>query len=156
MNCALDAGVAVVLVPEIQGAGLGARAHWLSPEKALLQLTLRGTTDDLFWFAFFHEAGHILKHGKKEKFVDDGTGDDIREAEANRFASDFLIPRRRLVEFRTLRRRKDILAFAQSLGIAPGIVLGRLQSEGLVPWATVDNDLKVRLRLDGQSGRNGR
>ncbi len=146
-----DAGVAVALIPEIHGAPVWGAAHWLSPEKALLQLTLRGKTDDLFWFAFFHEAGHILKHGKKQKFVDDGTGDDIREAEANRFACDFLIPRSRLVEFRAVRRRKDILAFARSLGIAPGIVLGRLQNESLVPWANVDNDLKVRLHWAGES-----
>jgi HTH-type transcriptional regulator / antitoxin HigA len=130
-----DAGVAVVLVPEIRGAPVWGAAHWLSPEKALLQLALRGKTDDLFWFAFFHEAGHILKHGKKAKFVDDGAGGDTREDEANRFASDFLIPRGRLAEFRALRRRN-----------------GRLQAEGLVPWANLNNDLKVRLSWTGESG----
>lgn len=40
---------------------------------------------------------------------------------------------------------ENIKAFAKRIGIAPGIVLGRLQKEQLVPWSRF-NDLKVRYR----------
>ncbi len=140
------AGVVVVLVREIPGAPVSGAARWLTSDRALIQLTLRGKTDDLFWFAFFHEAGHIWKHGKKEVFVDDGHDQDEMEEEANRFAADFLIPRNHAQGLAELRTRQQIIAFAQSVGVAPGIVLGRLQKEGLHPYQNRGNDLKVRLR----------
>ena len=31
-------------------------------------LAERGKSDDLLWFTFFHEAGHILLHGKRDVF----------------------------------------------------------------------------------------
>ena len=148
-----SAGVAFVLVPEIKGAPVSGAACWLSPEKALIQMTLRGKTDDHFWFTFFHEACHVLEHSKKERFVDDGEDGDEREAEANRFAAELLIPRSRANELRGLENRPQIVEFARSLGIAPGIVLGRLQKEGLADYRNRDNDLKVRLRwAEGGSG----
>lgn len=140
------AGVAVVLVREIPGAPVSGAAYWLSPDKAVIQLTLRGKTNDLFWFAFFHEAGHVLKHGKKELFVDDGQeAGDQEEEEANRFATDYLIPRSRAPDLAGLRSREQIVAFARSVGVAAGVVLGRLQKEGLAPYQHRDSDLKVRL-----------
>jgi HTH-type transcriptional regulator/antitoxin HigA len=145
------AGVAFVLVREIKGAPVSGAAQWLSPEKALIQMTLRGKTDDLFWFCFFHEGGHVLKHGKKEKFVDDGDLSGEQEEEANRFAADLLVPRARVSELRGLRTQTQIVEFARSLGIAPGIVLGRLQKEGLLEWHA-HRDLKVRLRWAGEVG----
>ncbi len=38
--------------------------------------TVNDTGDDHFWFTLFHEAGHILLHGKREVFIenqDEGT-----------------------------------------------------------------------------------
>jgi addiction module HigA family antidote len=140
------AGVVVVFTPEIKGAPVSGATQWLTPAKALIQLTLRHKSNDHFWFSFFHEAGHILKHGKKEKFVEDGAAQDEREREANRFAADFLIPREQLAELTGLREREQIVAFAESVGIAPGIVLGRLQNMGLHDHASRENDLKERFR----------
>jgi addiction module HigA family antidote len=147
------AGVAVVFTPEIKGAPVSGATQWLRTNKALIQLTLRYRANDHFWFSFFHEAGHILKHGKKEKFVEDGNEGDAKEEEANRFAEDMLIPRERATEFSRLRGRQQIVAFAASVGIAPGIVLGRLQSVGLIPHGCVENDLKQRFQWsEGSEG----
>jgi HTH-type transcriptional regulator / antitoxin HigA len=140
------AGVAVVFTPEIKGAPVSGATQWLTAEKALIQLTLRPKSNDHFWFSFFHEAGHILKHGKKEKFVEDGAAQDEREMEANHFAEDFLIPRERLGELTGLRERDQIVSFAESVRIAPGIVLGRLQNMGLHDHGSRDNDLKERFQ----------
>jgi hypothetical protein len=43
-------GVALVFVPEIPGLRAWGVTHWLSPDKAVLQLSLRGKTDDHLWF----------------------------------------------------------------------------------------------------------
>lgn len=127
-----SAGVANVLIPEIRGAPASGATRWLTPHKAMIQLSLRYKTDDQFWFSFFHEAGHVLYDGKKETFVDDGRGDDEREARANRFAANHLIPMDCVCEFPRLRTWAAVESFAQEIGIAPGIVVGRLQREGIL------------------------
>lgn len=144
VELAAAAGVAVVFVPEIKKCPVSGVARWLSPTKALIQLSLRCKSDDQFWFSFFHEAGHILNDPKKEVFIDDGNCDDEREEQANRFAGNFLIPAAYRPTLSTLTTRGAIAAFAERISISPGIVLGRLQKEGIVPWRTYLNDLKRR------------
>lgn len=133
-----DAGVALVLIPEIGKTRLSGAARWLSPEKALIQLSLRGRWAEAFWFTFFHEAGHILLHSKKRTFIDDGKDTDGLEEEANAFARDFLIPPRYLDQLATLKSSNAVRAFARDLGIGTGIVAGRLHKENLIPpqWFT--------------------
>jgi HTH-type transcriptional regulator/antitoxin HigA len=98
-----QAGVAVVFVPEIPGTRTSGATRWLSPTKAMIMLSLRYKTDDLLWFTFFHEAGHILLHGKRDVFVegDSQTGEENRdqEDEANNFAAEFLTPSEQLRRF---------------------------------------------------------
>lgn len=138
-----DVGVALVFVPEIKGCTASGVARWLTPTKALIQLSLRHKTDDHMWFTFFHEAGHVLNDPKKEVFIDNGEQDDKREEQANRFAANYLIPRSRAAELPDLQTGKAVITFADSVGIAPGIVVGRLQREGFVEYSYF-NDLKKR------------
>ena len=65
-----NAGVAVAFVPELPRTRVCGATRWLSPTKALIQLSLRYKTDDQLWFTFFHEAAHILLHSKKTIFVE--------------------------------------------------------------------------------------
>ncbi|WP_437512711.1 HigA family addiction module antitoxin [Sorangium sp. So ce1099] len=139
------AGVALVWVPEFQNTGISGCARWLSDNKALIALTLRYKTDDQMWFTLFHELGHILLHSRKHIFVLDNAVDNISdrvvdpqmqqyEDEANRFSADTLIPPHALEKF---IRKNDfgneaIHNFAEEIGIGPGIVVGRLQHEGLL------------------------
>jgi HTH-type transcriptional regulator/antitoxin HigA len=144
-----DAGVALALVRELRGTHTYGATQWLTPEKALIQLSLRGKTDDHFWFAFIHEAGHIIKHGKKDKFIEaEGRfrSEDKREAEADKFACDFLIPRPQYDAFVSDGDFGSyaITEFAERLGIAPGIVVGRLQHDHKIE-PSYHNRLKVRL-----------
>lgn len=138
------AGVALVLVPEIKGAPVNGAAKWLNANKAMICLNLRGKFNDRFWFTFFHEAGHILNDSKKETYIDVDYKDDPREQNANRFAANLLIPEEREEELRGLRSYESVEAFANEIGIAPGIVVGRLQCEGIIPYSHL-NKLKVRL-----------
>jgi HTH-type transcriptional regulator/antitoxin HigA len=152
VDCA-RAGVALVFVEETRRIRASGATTWLSPSKALLQLSLRYKTDDQLWFTFFHEAVHILEHSKRERFVDDGDDEnDAQERDANRIATDLLIAGsvwRRFVETGSFGR-DSVVAFARSEGIAPGIVAGRLQHEKRLHFGDLA-DLKQRLDWDGTS-----
>ena len=56
------------------------------------------------------------------------------ETEANRFAADLLIPPRALSDFirKEAFTNDSIHDFAEAVGVGPGIVVGRLQHEGLL------------------------
>jgi HTH-type transcriptional regulator/antitoxin HigA len=138
-------GVAVVLVPELPDCGISGCARWISDKKALIGLTLRYKTDDQLWFTFFHELGHILIHRKKRSFIVDNAADDLTdrvvdpemqgyEAEANQFAADTLIPPSPLSEFLRAGNitNESVHDFAEAIGVGPGIVVGRLQFEGIL------------------------
>ncbi|MBK1725061.1 helix-turn-helix domain-containing protein [Thiocystis violacea] len=137
-------GVAVVFVPAPPGCAVHGATRWMSPEKAFLALTLRHKTNDLLWFTFFHEAAHLLKHGKKFMVIEGIDGlDPEHEHEADRFAADLLIPPSAVSVLKTLRSHVEISQMADQLGIAPGILVGRMQKEGWLPWDHL-NALKVR------------
>ncbi len=140
-----DCGVAVAFVRELPKTASGA-TRWLKPEKALLQLSLKYKTDDQLWFTFIHEAAHILFHQKRGIFIEGGERSSREESEANRFASDFLIPPedyKSLVSTRPFSCA-SIRAFAERAGIAPGILVGRLQNDGHLSHSQC-NALKKRL-----------
>lgn len=139
------AGVALAFVPELPKTGVSGATRWLSPDKALIQLSLRYKSDDQLWFTFFHEAGHVLLHGKKEIFIEGNGLDGEKEAEANRYAADALIPPAKLRAFLATGRPTlaQVEAFADEIGIAPGIVVGRLQKEGVYDHK-IGNGLKRR------------
>lgn len=126
-----SAGVVVVLVPEVTGCRISGAAWWANPTRAVIALSDRYKKDDFFWFTFFHEAAHLLLHSKKETFVDDGKDSDVLEDEANRWAADFLIPPERAKELRMLTTDSEVKAFAADIGVAPGIVVGRMQHDGI-------------------------
>lgn len=131
------AGVAVVAVKAIPGSRAHGATRWLSPTKALIQCSVRGRTADQFWFTFFHEAGHILLHGKKDIFVESPETQGSYEDEANRFAAESLIPAGHwhVIKAANPRSAVDIELLARQLDVAPGIIVGRLQREGLLPYS---------------------
>ena len=143
---AAAAGVAVVFVPAPPKCRVSGATQWLSPDRALIALSLRHKTNDHLWFTLFHEAGHILKHGKKATFVDGLDGQDaVQEAEADRFAADQLIPPAAAQTLQGLRSEQEVMAAAETLGIAPGIVVGRMQHEKWLPRTHL-NGLKLSYR----------
>lgn len=141
------AGVAVVLVPEFPKLGVCGATRWLSSEKALVQLSLHYKRDDQLWFSLFHEAGHILLHGKRDVFVEQKkASSDLEEEEANMFAANMLIPPESYRLFVSGRdfSHLSIAGFAKSLGIAPSIVVGRLQHDKVIGF-NERNEFRVRI-----------
>ncbi|MHB0927651.1 MAG: HigA family addiction module antitoxin [Candidatus Nanopelagicales bacterium] len=132
--CAM-AGVLLVVVPDIFGARCSGATRWIGG-RPVVQLSMRFRKDDQFWFTLFHELGHVLLHPRNEVFIDEGVEDEARkhmEAEADHFATETLIPSDVSVGLRELRSQDAIVRFAEHLEIAPGIVVGRLQHDGIVP-----------------------
>jgi HTH-type transcriptional regulator/antitoxin HigA len=140
--CAM-VGVAVVLVRAPKGCRASGATFFLTPDKAVLMLSARFLSDDHLWFSFFHEAGHLVLHGKKQLFIE-GTGvTNADEDAANRFARDQLIPPSAAARLPTLTADGEIVEFAREIGVSPGVVVGRMQHDEVVPRSYY-NGLKVR------------
>lgn len=144
-----SAGVAFTLVPSLPGLALNGATRWFGTQKAAIHLSLRHKSDDQLWFSFFHEACHVLEHRTSAIYIDAVSQADGDEQErcANEFARDFLIPPRdyaRIAKSGTLSLN-EIKKFAREIGIAPGIVVGRLQFDGRMPRKN-GNGLKQRFK----------
>jgi addiction module HigA family antidote len=146
------AGVAVVFVPELPKAGVYGATRWIG-EKAVIQLSLRYKSNDHLWFTFFHEAGHIIKHGRKDIFIESNGLNGEQEKEADVFASDKLIPPVELRNFLAAWNSSlaEIEKFADHIRIASGIVVGRLQHDGLL-HISHGNKLKIFYRWSHERG----
>ena len=137
-NC----GVALVVLQHIKGSFLHG-ATFYDGNRIVLALTVRGRDADRFWFSLFHELGHIVLGHISLDHVDD---DD--EKAADEFARDHLIPPDKYAAFvdRGQFSEEDIVYFSNLIGIAPGIVLGRLQNENYVDY-NWHHRLKVQYEL---------
>ena len=130
------AGVALSLIEPLPKARLSGAAWWHSARRPIVALSARHRTDDHLWFSLFHEGAHILLHGKKSVFVDGPVaGGNSLEAEANACAANLLVPRADWLRFvqAGVFTPAAVLQFAQEQETAPGIVVGRLQRERLLP-----------------------
>jgi addiction module HigA family antidote len=145
-----SAGVVVVIEKELPRARVNGVARWLSPTTALIQLSMRYLRDDIFWFTFFHEAGHLLLHGKRSgpkdvpqtiidpdlpAFVDTGESGGRNEDEANAFAAETLVPADEIDRLRAIETLEDVTRLAGEIGVSPGIVVGRLHHEKIKPYS---------------------
>ncbi len=149
-----ECGIAFVVVPELTNAPIFGSTRWLAPNKALIQMSIRLKWADYFWFHLFHEIGHILFDNKKEFNVDFKENNPRKESEdrASEFAMDTLISKNHYQEIKTkVEKLKsqgssfsgEIKSFATQLNIHPGIIVGRLQHEKVLPYTF--NQLRMRL-----------
>lgn len=142
-----EAGVVVVLVPELPGVHVSGAARWLKRNRPMIQLSLRHRTDDQFWFTFFHESAHILLSTKKD-FVDLVHGaDGAEELKADAFARDTLLPNGDLALFVSKGEfnAESIRAFAARMGVSTGVVVGRLEHDRHVRQGALSH-LKIPYR----------
>ena len=149
-NICADCGIAVVFVKPFSKVSAYGASCWLNPEKAFIQLSLRGKTADSLWFTIFHELGHILNHSKKELFIeidDKCSSKSLEEQEADEFASETLIPKLRFNQWVKENSHKlsanNLSEFARELNVAAGILVGKLQYMGYVKYSEF-SDLKFK------------
>jgi HTH-type transcriptional regulator / antitoxin HigA len=149
-RCA-QSGVLLLLVPAMPGTHVSGVARWLG-ERPVIQLSLLHKWNDIFWFSFFHEVAHILKHPKKAVFLDDASAGDTtqtkEEQEANQFAANVLIsPADRKLLGNLDLNHASIHAFARSIGVHAGIVVGALQHAGFLDYGHPLNKLRERYEI---------
>lgn len=137
-------GIALVVLPHLKGSYLQG-ATCLIKNKIIVGLTLRGKTNDKFWFSFFHELAHIiLGH------LDKGEGlTPKEEKEADLFAENVLIPSDSYISFVKVRDYTPtaIKTFASSLNINPALIVGRLQKDKIIGQEE-NNSLKKRFEFN--------
>ena len=136
-----EAGVAVVIVPELEKTHICGATYWISSTKAVIQLSMRYKTSDSLWFTFYHEAGHIILHGTTETFLEGESDHDEKEQAADDFASNMLIPKATWRQFTSTRpfSAERILEFAEKQQIGPGIIVGRLRHDHRIRHETHKN-----------------
>ncbi len=147
-----QAGVYLSFVKPLEKVRLSGAAWWVSPRRPVILLSARYMSDDHVWFSLFHEAAHILLHSKRQVFLDairgktDRNGEEESEAEADAWARNFLVPPSDWNKFAAtfLGGEGPVKLFAEEQGIAPGIIVGRLQREGILGWNRL-NSLKRKL-----------
>jgi addiction module HigA family antidote len=135
----LDAGVKVVHTPCLPKAPISGSTRWLN-DTPLIQLSGRYKRNDSFWFTFFHEAGHILLHGKKDIFLESieySDKDKQKEKEADEFAIKWTLTKdeqQEIIDAAPLNEN-DIKLFAKKFNTHPAIIIGRLQHDKLIPYS---------------------
>jgi HTH-type transcriptional regulator / antitoxin HigA len=122
-----EAGVALALVPEMEKVPWNGATKWLKSDKAMILLSLRGKSEDFFWFSFFHEACHVLYDNKKDLYINNENKDDPKEVKADSFASNYLIPLQFKQRLTSLNSKEDVKKLAYELGICTGIVVGQFE-----------------------------
>lgn len=135
----LEAGVKVVHTPCLPKGPINGSTRWVN-DTPLIQLTGRFKRNDSFWFTFFHEAGHILLHGKKDVFLENIEYSEIdteKEQEADNFAIKWTLTQEEQQEIIKAAPLDEnaIRAFAKKFNTHPAIIIGRLQHDGLVPYS---------------------
>lgn len=135
----LQSGVKLVYTPCIKKAPLSGATRWID-ENPVILLTGRYKQNDRFWFTFFHEAGHIIKHGKKDIFLEDieySNSDLLKEKEADEFAVEwtFSNDEEREVLAALPIKSEEIKYFAKKFNTHPAMIVGRLHKKGLLPYS---------------------
>jgi HTH-type transcriptional regulator/antitoxin HigA len=126
--CAAN-GVAVVVARTPEGCRASGAARFLPDSTAIIQLSSRYKTDDQFWFTFFHEACHVLRHRNKNLWLEDvGSDSSKEEQEANSFAVNTLLSHQQQSKLQELPLTyKAVIRFALETRLSPGIIVGQLQ-----------------------------
>lgn len=134
-----EAGVKVVHTPSLPNAKVHGSTRWVG-DTPVIQLSNQFKRNDIFWFTFFHEAGHILKHGKKDVFIEglDYTEEGkIKEEEANAFAVSLTFTEKEEQEFMSIKSStgwttQQVSDYAKRINTHPAIIVGRLERNKII------------------------
>ena len=152
-------GVALVLLPNLKKCGVNGAVKWLGKDKVVLALNDRRKYADTFWFALFHELGHVLQQRIKVLLVSENNKESLEtdnrnqrlEIEADAFSRNILIPEIDYEQFVSANQNRFtaeiIKEFADRINILPGIIVGRLQQDKYLSYQTNLNSLKIKYMI---------
>ena len=134
-------GIALAIVPHLPRTYLDGAALQLRDGRPVVGLTLRYDRIDNFWFCLLHELAHVGRHldnNQGNAFVDDqtlrvveGRREDPREAQADEWATEALVPQAAW-EASAARERPTPIAvmnLAHALQVHPAIIAGKIRYE---------------------------
>ena len=138
-----ESGIRYVIVQSLTGAKIDGACFWLNDDAPVIAMTLRYDRVDNFWFVLRHELEHVLRlHGRTAVMLDtdlDGAESNVaaaisdEERVANEAAAEFCVPQQSLARFVARKApffsERDILGFARTLEVHPGLVAGQLQHQ---------------------------
>lgn len=136
-----ECGIRFLLVETLPSAKIDGVCFWLNDRAPVVAMTMRHDRIDNFWFVLRHELEHVIQgHGKSAPAIDAdldgenaGAGANIPEEEriANLAAASFCVPTAMLDAFIARKApffsERDLLGFAQTIGVHPGLVAGQIQ-----------------------------
>jgi HTH-type transcriptional regulator/antitoxin HigA len=136
-----ECGIRFVIVESLPSAKIDGVCFWLDEKSPVIGMTLRFDRIDNFWFVLRHELEHVVhEHGKNQIVIDselegeraNENGDiAVEERIANAAASEFCVPKNALDAFiarkAPLFAARDVLGFAATIRVHPGLVAGQLQ-----------------------------
>ncbi|MEF9945556.1 MAG: HigA family addiction module antitoxin [Lachnospiraceae bacterium] len=138
-----EAGVVLIALPNLKNSGINGATKKIG-EKILLMVNDRRHFADTFWFTMFHEIGHIMN---SEYGITFQCNNNASEEAADVYAQRQLVPQKEFMEFIECNRafnEKNIMEFSKKINRDPGIVFGRLQNDGKIPYT--DTILSNKLR----------
>ena len=127
-------GIHFVLLRHLTRTHLDGAALLLPDGTPVVALTLRHDRLDNFWFCLCHELAHVALHldKAKDRYFDNlDVSGDASENEADRFAEDSLISKKRWTSasVRSHFNSAAVKQYADHLKIHPAIVAGRIRQE---------------------------
>lgn len=139
-----ECGIRYVIVESLPTAKIDGVCFWLDDSSPVIGMSCRHDRIDNFWFVLRHELEHALQlHGRGHAaavMLDAelegeraGTGDDVPNEEriANEAAANFCVPKESMDRFIARKSpffaERDIIGFARTLGVHPGLIAGQLQ-----------------------------
>ena len=136
-----EAGIRFVIVESLKSAKIDGVCFWIDSHSPVIGMTLRYDRIDNFWFVLRHELEHVDKlHGRIAMILDTNlegerasVHTEISEEErvANSAAANFGFTQEYLQKFISRKapffKEVDVLGFAKTVQVHPGVVVGRLQ-----------------------------
>lgn len=136
-----EAGIRFLLVEALPSSKIDGACLWIEGKYPVVAMSLRYDRIDNFWFVLRHEIEHVIqKHGIDKIIIDAelegekaSSSPNISHEEriANIAAAEFCVPQSKFASFIARKspffRESDILGFANTIHVHPGIVAGQLQ-----------------------------
>ncbi len=146
-------GVALIVVPKLEGSAYRGCTQLLHPAKAMIIHSLKYKNVSQFWRILFHEIAHLILHinTPDDHFIEyEDQKINAQEREADQWANETLVFGEKLIAFNARHpnpTHQDLIHFAKDINTSPAIIAeiineeadeevfnyAKLRKEGLFP-----------------------
>jgi hypothetical protein len=132
-------GIALVILPHLKNSEIDGFVKWIDDDKVVLAMSNKHMDANYFWYSLFYEIKYVLLQKVKTVFIKSDnksiTELDVKLAkQLDEFAKNNLIKPTDYKAFSSTQKNSDvdIIAFADRIGVHPGIVAGRMKQDNLI------------------------